>query len=170
MCGRLGSAGREWFGGPAVSIIDIHAHHHPDAYIEALVPLYPDARARVFGPHPDTDAEAHIRARIELMDAARVSLQVLSPGATRAPYGADEKLAVHAARIGNDLNAELVARFPDRFKAFVSLPLPHIDASLRELRRGLDELHMVGVNLHISVLGRSVAEDEFRPIYEEMNR
>jgi predicted TIM-barrel fold metal-dependent hydrolase len=126
--------------------------------------------SRGFGPHPDTDAEDHIRDRLALMDAAGVSLQVLSPGGTRAPYGLDENAAVHAARIGNDLNAALVERHPDRFKAFVSLPLPHIDASLRELRRGLDELHMVGVNLHISVLGRSVAEDEFLPIYEEMNR
>jgi predicted TIM-barrel fold metal-dependent hydrolase len=154
-----------------LSIIDIHAHHHPDAYTAALAPLYPNAPlVRGFGPHPDTDAEDHIQARLSLMDAAGVGLQVLSPGGTRAPYGLDEQQAVHAARIGNDLNAELVARYPDRFKAFVSLPLPHIDASLRELRRGLDDLHMVGVNLHISVLGRSVAEDEFLPIYEEMNR
>jgi predicted TIM-barrel fold metal-dependent hydrolase len=153
-----------------LSIIDIHAHHHPDAYTAALLPLYPGAPARAFGPHPDTDSEEHIQARLALMDAAGVSLQVLSPGATRAPYGVDERAAVHAAQIGNDLNAELVDRYPDRFKSFVSLPLPHLDASLRELRRGLDELHMVGVNLHISVLDRSVAEDEFVPIYEEMNR
>ena len=153
-----------------MSIIDIHAHHHPDAYTAALAPLYPGAQARVFGPHPDTDAEEHIQARLALMDAAGVGLQVLSPAATRAPYGLDEQVALHAARLGNDLNAELVGRYPDRFKSFVSLPLPHIDASLRELRRGLDELGMVGVNLHISVLGRSVAEDEFLPIYEEINR
>ena len=34
----------------------------------------------------------------------------------------------------------------------------------------MDELGMIGVNLHISALDRSVAEDEFLPIYEEMNR
>jgi hypothetical protein len=45
-----------------------------------------------------------------------------------------------------------------------------VDASLRELERCLDELGMIGLNLHISVLDRSVAEDEFLPIYEEMNR
>ena len=153
-----------------MNIVDIHAHHHPDAYTAALKPLYPGAPVHAFGPRTDTDAEDHIQARLAVMDAAGVSLQVLSPGATRAPYGRDEQMAVRAAQIGNDLNAELVERHPDRFKSFVSLPLPHIDASLRELRRGLDELHMVGVNLHISVLDRSVAEDEFLPIYEEMNR
>jgi predicted TIM-barrel fold metal-dependent hydrolase len=101
-----------------LNIVDIHAHHHPDAYTAALAPLYPRAPARVFGPHPDTDAEEHIQARLALMDAAGVGLQVLSPGATRAPYGLDEQMAVHAARVGNDLNAELVERYPDRFKAW----------------------------------------------------
>ena len=153
-----------------MSIVDIHAHHHPDAYTAAVAPLYSRAPTRMFASDPETNEEEHVQARLAMMDAAGVGLQVLSPAATRAPYGVDEKLAVHAARIGNDANAELVARFPDRFKSFVSVPLPHIEASLRELRRGLDELGMVGVNLHTSVLGRSVAEDEFLPIYEEMNR
>jgi predicted TIM-barrel fold metal-dependent hydrolase len=153
-----------------MSIVDIHAHHHSDAYTAALAPLYPGLPPRFYGAHPDTDDEEHVAARLAMMDAAGVSLQVLSPAALRAPYGIDEHAAVHAARIGNDGNAELVARHPDRFRSFVSLPLPHIDASLHELRRGFDELGMVGVNLHTAVLGRSVAEDEFLPIYEEIDR
>jgi 6-methylsalicylate decarboxylase len=151
-------------------IVDVHAHHHPRAYSEALKPLYPGADVGGFAPHPDTDDEAHIQSRLALMDAAGVGIQVLSPAARRAPYGADEGAAIHAAQLGNDANAELVKRYPNRFRSFVSLPLPHIDASLRELRRGLDDLGMIGVNLHISALDRSVAEDEFLPIYEEINR
>jgi aminocarboxymuconate-semialdehyde decarboxylase len=34
----------------------------------------------------------------------------------------------------------------------------------------MDELGAVGINLHISALDRSVAEDEFLPIYEAMDR
>ncbi len=123
-----------------------------------------------FAPHPDTDDAAHIEARLELMHDAGVRLQVLSPAAARAPYGESEADAVAAARIGNDIYAELVQRYPEQFKSFVSLPLPHIDASLKELERGMDQLGMIGVNLHISALDRSVAEDEFLPIYEELNR
>src|SRR5205823_1496125 len=102
--------------------------------------------------HPDTDEEAHIQTRLQMMDEAGVGLQVLSPAAGRAPYGADEGAAVDAAKICNDLTAALVARYPERFKAFASLPLPHVEASLRELARGMDELKMIGVNLHISAL------------------
>jgi predicted TIM-barrel fold metal-dependent hydrolase len=136
-----------------------------------------DAVSRAMGhevkpwaPHPDTDDPEHIETRLREMDEAGVSLQVLSPGAGRAPYGKDEATSLAAARLGNDMTAALVSKYPDRFKAYATLPLPHIDASLAELKRCLDELGMVGLNLHISAQDRSVAEDEFLPIYAEMNR
>jgi predicted TIM-barrel fold metal-dependent hydrolase len=152
-------------------IVDVHAHFHPRAYNAALDRVAGRPRGGFAGGiHPDTDEGAHIEQRLQMMDTAGVSLQVLSPAAGRAPYGEDQAAAVDAAQIWNDRAAELVGRFPDRFRAFVSLPLPHIEASLRELRRGLDELGMIGVNLHTSALGRSVAEDEFLPIYDAVNR
>jgi len=151
-------------------IVDVHAHYHPRSYMEALAAIGTGRGGGNYGKHPETDDEAQIQGRLELMAQAGVGLQVLSPAAGRAPYAKDEAGAVAAAKLGNDLNAKLVSRYPDKFKAFVSLPLPHIQASLAELRRGMDELGMIGVNMHISALDRSVAEDEFLPIYEEMDR
>jgi predicted TIM-barrel fold metal-dependent hydrolase len=150
-------------------IVDIHAHYHPDAYCEALSKLY-GRTVTNFRPHPDTDNPEHIRTRLQQMEEAGVGLQVLSPAAGHAPYGENEADAVAAARLVNDMNAALVKQEPSKFKSFVSLPLPHIAASVAELKRGLDDLGMIGVNLHISALSRSVAEDEFLPIYEEVNR
>lgn len=152
-------------------IVDVHAHYHPRAYNDALDriagrPLGGFAGGR----HPDTDDAEHIERRLQMMAEAGVGIQVLSPAAGRAPYATDEAAALEAAQIVNDATARLVDRHPDRFKGFVSLPLPHVPPSLRELQRGMDDLGMIGVNLHISALGRSVAEDEFLPIYEEMNR
>jgi predicted TIM-barrel fold metal-dependent hydrolase len=123
-----------------------------------------------FTPHPDTDDPAHIETRLREMDEAGVALQVLSPAAQRAPYGKDEAASLAAARLCNDLTSELVAKYPERFKAFVTLPLPHIEASLGELKRAMELPGMVGLNLHISAQDRSVAEDEFLPLYEEMDR
>ncbi len=152
-------------------IVDVHAHYHPRAYNEALSRVTGrPAAGFAMAPHPDTDDPGHVERRLEMMDEAGVGVQVISPAAGRAPYAADEAGAVDAARTCNDLTAQLVQAHPDRFKGFVSLPLPHIDASLREMERGLDQLGMIGVNLHIAALDRSVAEDEFRPIYEEINR
>ena len=94
--------------------------------------------------------------------------QILSPH--RQPYLPDEAECVQALHLLNDGYAELAARFPQRIRSYVMLPLPHIDASLREMARGLDQLGCVGVNMNISCLGRSIAEAEFEPIYAEMNR
>ena len=152
-------------------IIDAHAHFHPRAYT-ALLTRFPGNSVGDFGgvPEPDTDDEAHISARLAMMDEAGVQLQVLSPAGGREPVTADRDAAIAAARLFNDRSAALVARFPRRFAAWISLPLPHVDAALAELRRGLDELGALGVTLPCSALGRSLAEDEFLPIYSELNR
>jgi 6-methylsalicylate decarboxylase len=153
-------------------IIDVHAHYHPRAFAEALARMPGRGRPSGFaaGNQPVTDDPSHVQTRLEMMDQAGVGVQVLSPAAGWAPYSEDEAAAVEAATIGNDGTAELANRLPDRFKALVSLPLPHVDASLRELRRGLDELGMIGVNIHCSVLDRPVVEQDFLPLYEELNR
>src|SRR5262249_4742949 len=78
--------------------------------------------------------------------------------------------AVATARLINDTYAELARKYPGRFNAVVSLPLPHIDASLREMERGLDQLGMLGVSMTCSCFDRSTAEAEFEPLYQEMNR
>ncbi|MEX2446655.1 MAG: amidohydrolase family protein [Dehalococcoidia bacterium] len=151
-------------------IVDAHAHYHPRPLSAALAGIEGGGRGGGFPGAPDTDDADHIERRVEMMDEAGVDLQVLSPAAGRAPYSRNETAAIEAAHIANDLSADLMARYPGRFNAFVSLPLPHIDASLRELERGMDELGMIGLNLHASVLDRSAAEDEFLPIFEEMER
>jgi predicted TIM-barrel fold metal-dependent hydrolase len=103
------------------------------------------------------------------MDEAEVQMQVLSPAAS-PPYAEKEADAVEAARLINNAYAELATQYPNRLAAFVSLPLPHIDAALREMERGLDELGMLGVSMTCSCFDRSTAEAEFEPLYEEMNR
>src|SRR5579883_1287253 len=155
-------------------ITDIHAHYMPLEYMELMQRILGHApegmpvRGRS-GGHPSSDSQEHIDGRLRLMDAAGVRKQVLSP-AGRGPVAEKEADAVAAARLCNDSFAELARRYPERIAAFVSLPLPHIDASLKEMQRGLDELGMAGVTMNCFVLDRSTAEAEFEPLYEEMNR
>src|SRR5215831_17505019 len=155
-------------------IVDIHAHYFPQGYMDLLMRIggksLPEAArpltARPGGrPHDPND----IQVRLERMDDAGVQMQVLSPAAS-PPYAEKEADAVAAARLINDAYAELAAKHPGRFNAVVSLPLPHIDASLREMERGLDQLGMLGVSMTCSCFDRSAAETEFEPLYQEMNR
>ena len=155
-------------------IVDIHAHYFPQGYMDLLMRIggksLPEAArpltGRPGGRPPDTN---DMQVRLERMDDAGVQMQVLSPAAS-PPYAEKEADAVAAARLINDAYAELAAKHPGRFNAVVSLPLPHIDASLREMERGLDQLGMLGVSMTCSCFDRSTAEAEFEPLYQEMNR
>jgi predicted TIM-barrel fold metal-dependent hydrolase len=154
-------------------IVDIHAHYFPRAYNDVLIRIggrsLPEA-ARLITARPRRDDDpSGIPTRLEQMDDAGVQLQVLSPAAS-PPYAEKEADAVEAARLINDSYAELARKYPGRFNAVVSLPLPHIDASLREMERGLDQLGMLGVSMTCSCFDRSTAEAEFEPLYQEMNR
>jgi 6-methylsalicylate decarboxylase len=154
-------------------IVDIHAHYFPKTYNDLLLSI--GGRSLPEAARPGTarpmrhDDLASLETRLQQMDEAEVRLQILSPAAS-PPYAEKEADAVAAARLINDSYAELARRYPGRFAAVVSLPLPHIDASLREMERGLDELGMLGVSLTCSCFDRSTAEAEFEPLYAEMNR
>jgi predicted TIM-barrel fold metal-dependent hydrolase len=148
-------------------MIDVHCHYYPNAYTERITRL--SGRGQPRFPYPTTDGDDQIAARIDLMDQAGVTVQVLCPS-TAYPYFERESDAVDAARLCNDSFAELTHRYPDRFAAYVSLPLPHVDASLRELERGLDQLGCVGATMALAVMDRSTAEVEFEPLYAELNR
>ena len=154
-------------------IVDIHAHYFPKEYNDLLVRIggksLPEAaRAATARPMRNDDLSG-IATRLKQMEEAEVQLQVLSPAAS-PPYAEKEADAVAAARLINDAYADLAQKYPGRFNAVVSLPLPHIDASLREMERGLDQLGMLGVSMTCSCFDRSTAEAEFEPLYQEMNR
>ena len=153
-------------------IVDVHAHYIPknfsDLMGERFLPRVGVPVKTGIARHPVSDSAEDISGRLELMDAAGVEKQVLSPH--WPPYLPDEAECVRAVRMLNDGYAELAHRHPKRIASYVMLPLPHIDVALREMERGFDQLGCVGVNMNIICLNRSIAETEFEPIYAEMNR
>ena len=116
-------------------LIDVHAHHSPKRYTDAMLRLTGAERPRGWVALPHTDAPDQLARRLELMDQAGVQMQVLSHG-IMAPYAQKVDAAVEAARAINDGYADVTRRYPDRLAAYVSLPLPHVEASLVEMRRG----------------------------------
>jgi 6-methylsalicylate decarboxylase len=148
--------------------IDVHAHMWSNEYLDLM---------QRFGK-TDTDAQrklgagntdAEIQARFALMDAAGVQMQIIS-APPQSPFFEDQASAVAAARLVNEQYRELVRRWPQRFRTFASLPLPHIDAALSELDRAFDDHGVVGVAINTAILGRSIADPRFAPLYEELNR
>ena len=126
-------------------ICDVHAHYIPKQFSdfmgERFTPAVGVPNPTGIARHPVSDSATDIQGRLELMDAAGVETQILSPH--RQPYLPDEAECVRGLHLLNDGYAELAARHPRRIRSYVMLPLPHIDASLREMARGLDELRVV---------------------------
>jgi predicted TIM-barrel fold metal-dependent hydrolase len=153
-------------------ICDVHAHYTPRNFSELMgdrfaSPVHLPVK-RGMARHPFSDSAEDIEGRFRLMEEAGVGKQVLSPN--HPPYLPDEAECVTAVKMLNDAYADFASRYPDRISSYVMLPLPHIDAALKEMERGFDQLGCVGVNMNIVCLGRSIAESEFEPIYAEMNR
>jgi 6-methylsalicylate decarboxylase len=157
-------------------IIDVHAHCTPRSYSELVGRV--TGRTRMDAPYPvqdggspppQSDDPAAIQARLEIMDEAGVQMQVLSqPG---GPYFDDEGEAVEGAQLLNDAYARIVEAHPGRFAAYGVLPLPHVEASIRELGRVMDDLGFVGVVIACSIQRtRSPLEEQFEPLYAELNR
>jgi aminocarboxymuconate-semialdehyde decarboxylase len=112
---------------------------------------------------------AELAARLALMDRAGIRTQVLS-ASPQLPHGADPLAAAAAARHVNDQYADLSARHPGRFLAFASLPLPHLDASMTELERALDDLGMVGVAMTTTIMGRALVDSPAAQLFDELDR
>jgi aminocarboxymuconate-semialdehyde decarboxylase len=146
--------------------IDVHAHYWTDDYLDLLVDLgKADAgAARGIG----AGGGAELDARLALMDRAGVDMQVLS-ACPQMPYGQDQAKAAAVAGFVNDQYAKLVQAYPDRFRAFAALPMPHLDQSIGELSRALDQLGMAGVAMNTTVLGRALVEPDYEPVWAELN-
>jgi predicted TIM-barrel fold metal-dependent hydrolase len=118
-------------------IVDIHAHYFPKEYNDILLRIggrsLPEAARPSTARPMRNDDPSGIPTRLQQMDDAGVQMQVLSPAAS-PPYAEKEADAVEAARLINDTYAELAQKYPARFNAVVSLPLPHIDASADGVR------------------------------------
>lgn len=146
-------------------ICDIHAHHVPPTLERALAngPRRASHLVSRF-PRPQLPFEH----RLALMAEAGVERQVLS--ITSGYYRDDEAAGLSVTRGMNDEFSALCEGRPSQFSFWASLPLPHVDATLREIDRALALPGCVGFLLNCFILGRSLADEIFEPVYAELNR
>ena len=144
-------------------LIDIHAHFLTNDYLAAMRSAGIDT---VDGfPLPDWSAQS----ALTLMDQWGIETQILSISAP----GIDFVRADAARSLARDINEELadiVARHRGRFGGFGILPLPDIDAALREAEHGLDKLHFAGIGLYTNIGGIYPGDRRLDPLFEELNR
>ena len=160
---------------------DVHTHHYPQTYFGLIERSGGDFSfgtdpsgqriiryrgSRFFGvTAPMTDPDL----RLADMDRAGIDVAVLSLS-TPNVFFAEGAAQAPVARMVNDHYAELIARHPDRFKGFASIPMDDPDAALRELHRAIDVLRLHGVILLSNIRGRTLDDPVYRPFFEEADR
>jgi 6-methylsalicylate decarboxylase len=138
--------------------IDVHHHIVSPLFVEEM-------RSRL---QPPTLAWAPERS-LEDMDRAGVATAITSVTTPGIWIGDDEQ-GRRLARDSNDYAAKLAADHPGRFGTFVAVPLPHIEASLREIEYGLDVLKADGVALFTSYRDKWLGDPAFEPVMAELDR
>lgn len=147
----------------------VDVHHHPN-----FNGRNPEARARFLKSAPDfarvldrTQEQA-----IEAMDEGGCATAVLSnPGMGASDEDRrDPQRLQRAARTVNEYTAKLVADYPGRFGMFASVPMPHVDAALRELEYALATLQADGIVLPTNFGDTWPGDPAYAPFFDELNR
>lgn len=152
-------------------MIDIYTHIMPARFFEELTKTSPKlgnigARMRNVKPIHDLDV------RFSLMDGAGADYaQVISlpnPPLEDVCGPADAR---RLAAIGNDGMAELCAKHPDRFPAFVaSISMLDMDGALAEIERAINGLGARGIQIFTNVAGKPLDLPEYEPVFAAMAR
>src|SRR5262245_365960 len=133
-------------------IIDVHHHIAPPDYLA-------ETKAR---QNPPT-INWSVQKSIEDMDRAGVATSITSITTPGVWFG-DEQQAIRLARVCNDFAARLAADHKGRFGLFASLPLPNIEASLREIEYAFGPLQADGIGLLTSYGDKWLGDPVFDPV------
>jgi predicted TIM-barrel fold metal-dependent hydrolase len=143
--------------------IDVHHHVLPPDYVKAVARHGFEAGGDI--PFPAWSVET----ALEVMDRCGIATamtSVVSPGV----YFGDKAEARDLSRQVNQIQADLVRKYPQRFGTFASLPVPDVDGALGEVEYALDTLRLDGVVLLASVGDQYLGDPALDPLFAELNR
>lgn len=142
--------------------VDLHTHIIIPEYTEVLKAH--GAELEETFPLPTWDAGRHIA----FMDRAGIRTAVLTMPAPQPYYGDTEESARCIRRV-NEASAAVKRQYPGRFRFCASLPLPDVDAAIREAVYALDTLGADGVKLATNSRGQYLGAAELDPLLEVLN-
>ncbi|SES75120.1 amidohydrolase family protein [Prevotella sp. kh1p2] len=150
-------------GAGAQGIIDVHSHIITGSY---RAELQANGAEREEGfPLPAWS----VADQLAFMDSAGIRTAVLTLSAPQ-PYFGNAARAAACIRKVNEESAAVKAAYPGRFLFCAALPLPNVEAALREVSYALDTLHADGIKLATNSRGQYLGDAELDPLMAELNR
>ncbi|MBQ0161270.1 MAG: amidohydrolase [Bacteroidales bacterium] len=146
----------------AQQVIDSHAHMIPQSYLDCLASH--DALLDEDFPIPHWDVDEHLL----FMDEAGIACSVLTLPAPQ-PWFEDSEESAKVIRQANEEMAAAKAQHKGRFLFCAALPLPDVDAAVREAIYALDTLHADGVKLASNSCGLYLGDPALDPLMEVLN-
>jgi aminocarboxymuconate-semialdehyde decarboxylase len=153
---------------PASPVWDVHAHYLPREAIEVMgigpvqvrLDTWQDVADNITVNGMPVGATIHQLSDpdylIAASDRAGVDIRVLSPPPFTYRYWDDPTRSVELCRLLNNATADIVSRFPDRFRGLATVPLQDAELAAAEWRRARDELGLEGVTVGTNVDGENV--------------
>ena len=142
--------------------VDVHTHIIVPEYTEVLKAH--GAELEETFPLPAWSAERHIA----FMDSAGIRTAVLTLPAPQPYYGDAEESARCILQV-NEISAAVKRQYPSRFKFCAALPLPDVDAAIREAIYALDTLKADGIKLATNSRGQYLGDEALDPLMEVLN-
>ena len=140
----------------AQGVIDVHSHIITPEFVSAL-----DKEGRLLDegfPLPKWDAEAQLK----WMDEAGIQTSVLT-------MAAPNPTSASIIRKTNEAAAKLKREHSDRFRFCAALPLPDVDAAIKEARYALDVLGADGIKLATNANGQYLGAPELDTLFSFLN-
>jgi aminocarboxymuconate-semialdehyde decarboxylase len=159
--------------------IDVHSHQIEEIFFDALRSL-PGVTVQV---KPDRfsyllkDGKTWLPFRPEMfdpdhlireMDRKGIDISILSMN-TPSVYIFEERQRIDLARRLNDSIVARAQRNPDRVRGFATLPLPDIEASLRELERIAHAPGVVGIGVGSNFDGVALDDPRLEPVWARIS-
>src|SRR4051812_15099376 len=140
--------------------VDVHHHVVPPTWLAAM---------DLIGRSNPPLTHWSIQKTLDDMDQGGVAISIVSPTTPQVtPLGVEA--AVRIARESNEYGKKLMADHPGRFGVFATLPLPHIDESLKEIAYAFDTLKVDGIGMMTNYGDKWLGYAYFAPVWEELNR
>ena len=134
--------------------IDVHGHFSPPNLFKAMI-----AQGR------QNFADWTPEKALEAMDESGVATAM-----TSVPPHYDLDTVERDARPANEFAARFLADHRERFGVYAFLPMPHVDATLKEIEYAFDTLKLDGVGMYTNYADKWLGDPVFNPVFEELNR